>query len=97
MSKENILQMFTRLGGAGFFVKRDSWSHPDTVAKVISVGGLASGTLPGDPPYHQPRGWKPLVVQALVSYQGARPMPQVLTGAGTFAYTQVDRPEWWTE
>jgi hypothetical protein len=55
VSAENIYQTFTRLGGAGFFVKRNSWSHPGTVGKVVSVGGLTSGTLPGDPPYHQPR------------------------------------------
>jgi hypothetical protein len=25
MAAENLYQMFTRMGGAGFFVKRDSW------------------------------------------------------------------------
>jgi hypothetical protein len=50
MPVENSHQMFTRLDGAGVFVKRDSWSH-GTVAKVISVGGLTSGPLPGLPLY----------------------------------------------
>jgi hypothetical protein len=60
--------MFTRLDGAGVFVKRDSWSH-GTVAKVISVGGLTSGPLPGLPPYHQPPGAKKLIAMAAISYQ----------------------------
>jgi hypothetical protein len=97
MTMENIYQMFTRLGGAGFFVKRNSWSHPGTVGKVVSVGGFTSGTLPGDPPYHQPRAAKPLVVQALISYQGGRSTLQELTAAGTFAYRQVEQPAWWSE
>jgi hypothetical protein len=50
MSAENIFQMYTRLGGAGFFVKRNSWSHPRATARVVSVGGLTSGPLPGPPP-----------------------------------------------
>lgn len=97
MAAENIYQMFTRLGGAGFFVKRDSWSHPRTLARVISVGGLTSGPLPGPPPYHQPAGNKPLVVMAAISYRGAPAKIEVLTSPGTFAYTWIDRPVWWHE
>lgn len=97
MPVENIYQMFTRLGAAGFFVKRNSWSHPRTVARVISVGGLTSGPLPGSPPYHQPPGSKPLVVMATISYQGAPAKREVLTSPGTYAYTLIDRPVWWNE
>jgi hypothetical protein len=95
MPVENIYQMFTRLGGAGFFVKRDSWSHPQTVAKVISVGGLTSGPLPGSPPYHQPPGAKKLIAMAAISYQGQPAKIQELTSPGTFAYTVIERPNWW--
>jgi hypothetical protein len=31
-----------RLSGAGFYVKRNSWSHPRAAARVISVGGLTN-------------------------------------------------------
>jgi hypothetical protein len=97
MPVENIYQMFTRLGAAGFFVKRDSWSHPSTAARVISVGGLTSGPLPGRPPYHQPPGSKPLIVMAAISYQGAPAKIEVLTSPGTFAYHWIERPDWWVE
>jgi hypothetical protein len=95
MAAENIYQMFTRLGAAGFFVKRDSWSHPRTVARVVSVGGLTSGDLPGLPPYHQPLGAKKLKVIAEISYQGAPAQLEELTSPGTFAYTMIERPDWW--
>lgn len=98
MSDENIYQMFTRLGGAGFFVKRNSWSHPQAAARVISVGGLlASGTLPGSPPYHQPPGAKKLPVLAAISYRGESARVQELTSPGTFAYTLIEQPPWWRE
>jgi hypothetical protein len=32
MAIENIYQMFMRHGRVGFFVKRNSWSHPYTAA-----------------------------------------------------------------
>jgi hypothetical protein len=97
MSDENIFQMFTRQGGAGFFVKRNSWSNPQAAARVISVGGLASGTLPGLPPYHQPPGAKKLSVLAAISYRGEIATAQELTSPGTFAYTLIERPAWWRE
>jgi hypothetical protein len=95
MPVENSYQMFTRLDGAGVFVKRDSWSHPRTVAKVISVGGLTSGPLPGLPPYHQPPGAKKLIAMAAISYQGEPEKIQELASPGTFAYTVIERPTWW--
>src|ERR1700730_955000 len=95
---ENIYQMFTRLGGAGFFVKRDSWTHARTAAKVISVGGLTGGALPGTPPYHADGpGRKKLVVQAAISYQGQPPRIEELTSPGTYAYTVIDRPAGWID
>ena len=97
MAAENIFQMFTRLGGAGFFVKRDSWSHPRAAGRVVSVGGLTSGTLPGPPPYHQPPGAKKLVAMAAISYRGESPQIQELTSPGTYAYTLIDQPAWWNE
>ena len=97
MAAENIFQMFTRLGGAGFFVKRNSWSHPRAAARVISVGGLTSGALPGPPPYHQPPGAKKLVALAAISYQGESARIQELTSPGTFAYTLIERPSGWQE
>jgi hypothetical protein len=96
MDSENIFQMFTRLGGAGFFVRRNSW-NPRAAAKVLSVGGLTSGLLPGDPPYHQPRGQQKLHVQAAISYHGEPAAAQELTSPGTFAYTLIERPTWWAE
>lgn len=97
MSSENIYQMFTRLGGAGFFVKRNSWSHPRAFARVISVGGLETGPLPGTPPYHNTPDGKKLKVLAAISYHGERAVVQQLTSPGTFAYSQIDRPERWQE
>ena len=97
MPAENIYQMFTRSGGAGFFVKRDSWSQPRAAARVISVGGLTGGTLPGPPPYHQPAGAKKLIVMAAISYRGEPAQIQELTSPGTFAYTWIERPTWWQE
>jgi hypothetical protein len=47
MGAENIYQMFTRLGGAGFFVKRNGWTHPRAAARVMAVRGLTDGALPG--------------------------------------------------
>ncbi len=97
MNAENIFQMFTRLGGAGFFVRRNSWSHPRAAARVISVGGLTTGMLPGEPPYHQPPGAKKLKVMAAISYRGEQATVQELTSPGTFAYTVIDPPAGWSE
>ena len=97
MDAENVFQMFARLGGAGFFVRRNSWSHPRAAARVISVGGLTTGVLPGDPPYHQPPGAKKLKVMAAISYRGELATVQELTSPGTFAYTVIDRPAGWRE
>jgi hypothetical protein len=97
MSTENIFQMYARLGGAGFFVRRNSWSHPKAAARVISVGGIISGPLPGPPPYHQPPGSKKLIVVAAISYRGEPAIVQDLTSPGTFAYTAIERPSWWQE
>ncbi len=98
MAKENIYQMYARLGGVGFFVKRDSWSHPQTIAKVVSVGGLTSGPLPGSPPYHSvgPKHRSP-VVMAGICYQGAGPYLEELSCPGTYAYTHIDSPGAWSD
>jgi hypothetical protein len=97
MAAENIFQMYTRLGGAGFFVTRNSWSSPLAAARVISVGGLSNGPLPGPPPYHQPPGAKKLVVLAAISYRGEPATVQELTSPGTFAYSLIERPALWSE
>lgn len=97
MTVENVFQMFARLGGAGFFVRRNSWSHPRAAARVISVGGLTKGALPGEPPYHQPPGAKKLKVMGAISYRGEPATVQELTSPGTFAYTVIDRPAEWRE
>jgi hypothetical protein len=98
MEIENVYQMFSRLGGAGFFVKRNSWSHPRAAARVISVGGLTSGALPGKPPYHsEPPDWKKLKVLAAISYGGEPAKVQELTSPGTYAYTLIEKPECWRE
>jgi hypothetical protein len=89
MPAENIYQMFARHGRAGFFVKRDSWTHPQTAAQIVSVGGMEAGLLPGDPPYYK----NPVVI-ADVTYQG-RIKREKLSSAGTYAYTEIGRPEWW--
>lgn len=96
MERENIYQMYTRLGGAGFFVKRDSWSHPKTVARIVSIGGLTTEPLPGKPPYHNQGGklGSPKVL-AEVSYQGQASKAEELSCPGTYAYQIIERPEWW--
>jgi hypothetical protein len=96
MDAENIYQLFTRLG-AGFFVKRDSWSHPNAAARIISVGGQTSGPLPGDPPYHQPKGAKKLIVRVAISYRGEPATVQELTSPDTYAYALIDKPASWSE
>jgi len=90
-SRLNVYQMFDRVGGAGFFVRRNSWRHPRTVARVVSVAGLRSGTLPGAPPYH---GNPP--VEVVVSYQG-QVRRERLRCPGSYAYELVPRPPWWHE
>ena len=96
MDRENIYQMYTRLGGAGFFVRRNSWSHPQAAARIISVGGLTTGLLPGDSPYHHqgPKLGYPKVL-AEISYRGEPPQTQELSSPGTYAYTNIKRPDWW--
>ena len=86
---ENVYQMFQRFGGAGFFVKRNSWSHPRSVARVVSVGGIQSGLLAGTPPYFD----NPEVL-ADVAFQG-QILRQKLSSPETFAYSIEDRPDWW--
>jgi hypothetical protein len=95
--RENIFQMYTRIGGAGFFVKRDSWSHPHTVARVVSVGGLTAGPLPGRAPYYTDAAKKRSpTVMAEISYQGTAPRLEELPCPGTFAYRVMeDTPERW--
>lgn len=88
--------MYTRLGGTGFFLKRNSWSHPKAAAKIISIGGLASGELPGKPPYHNQDGklGSPKVM-AEISYRGEPPQTQELSSQGTYAYANIAKPDWW--
>ena len=89
---DNIYGMFVSLGRVGFFVKRNSWSHPHTVARVISVAGLEAPPLDGKPPYYgNPE------VMAEVSYQGEPPVLEGLRCPNTFAYRLVDRPIWWPD
>lgn len=84
--------MFHRIGDVGFFVKRNSWTHPKTVAKVISVGGKRHPPLDGEPPYYNRQN-----VTAIASYQGNRTLLEDLSCPGTYAYEQVDRPDWWVD
>ena len=85
----NIYEMFRRHGGAGFFVRRNSWGHELTAARVVLVAGLEAGELPGTPPYHG----NPEVI-AEISYQGnIRRAP--LRCPGTYAYREIPRPLWW--
>lgn len=85
MSTENIYEMFTRFGGAGFSVKRNSWSHPRAAARVISAGGVTNGAVPGLPPYQQLPGAKKLIAMAAISYHGETAQVQELTSPATFA------------
>lgn len=89
MAEENIYQIFIRHGKAGFFVRRNSWTHPRTVAQIVSVGGRESGPLEGAPPYYK----SPEVI-ADISYQG-RLSREKLTSPGTYAYIEIQRPDWW--
>ena len=89
MPVENIYQMFVRHGCTGFFVKRNSWTHPDTAAQIVTVGGLEMGALPGNGPYFD----NPVVI-ADVAYQG-KIRRGTLSSAGTFAYSEIERPIWW--
>lgn len=91
MDAENIYQMFNRNGGAGFFVKRDSWGHPRTLARVLSVAGKTVGSIDGVPPYFG----NPVVI-ADVAYQG-KVQRDKLTCPGTYAYREVPRPDWWRD
>jgi hypothetical protein len=88
---ENIYQMFIRCGRAGFFVKRDSWGHPQTLARVVSVGGKEEGLLDGVAPYYG----NPVVI-ADVAYQG-RIQREKLSSPGTYAYVEIPRPYWWRD
>lgn len=95
MGSENVFQMFARMGSAGYFVRRNSWSER-SAARIVSVGGMTEGVLRGEPPYYaDPTTKRSPVVLAEISYQGAAPKLDELSSPGTFAYTMIDRPTWW--
>jgi hypothetical protein len=75
--------------GPGFFVKRLSWSHPRTIARIAFVDRGIVAMLRYPPPYFgNPAVW------ADVAYQGVI-RRQALDSPGTYSYRQVDRPTWW--
>ena len=95
---ENIYQMYARLGGAGFFVKRYSWPNPKAGARVISVGGQTSGALPGKVIHHTERpDWEKPKVVAAISYYGEPASMQELTSPETYAYILIEQPQGWQE
>lgn len=95
---ENIYQMYARLGGAGFFVKRYSWPNPKAGARVISVGGQTSGALPGILLHHaESQDWEKPKVIAAVSYYGEPASMRELTSPETYAYILIEQPEGWQE
>ena len=80
----NIYQMYAANGNrCGFYVRRDSWSHPETYALVLTIDGKEEGPLPGFPPYHKNAG-----VSARIWYQG-KPAVGRLSCAGSHAYSQI--------
>ena len=85
---ENIYQMYVRRGDVGFFVKRNSWTHPRSLARVVEIGGALGGVLPGCAPYFG----NPKVI-AEILYQ-ARMTRGALSRPGTYAYREVERPDW---
>jgi hypothetical protein len=89
VAAENIYQMFIRHGRCGFFVKRNSWTHPGSAACIVTVDGLEAGALSGKPPYFN----NPKVI-ADIAYQG-RVTRTELSSPGTYAYTEIGKPNWW--
>ena len=88
----NIYDMFVSLGRVGFFVRRNSWSHPNAAAKVLSVGGLEAPPLPGKAPYYgNPQ------VMAEISYRGEEAGIEELRCPGNFSYRLIERPAWWKD
>jgi hypothetical protein len=83
----NIYQMYVANGNrAGFFVRRNSWSHPRSFARVLSVGGMVEGPIPGLPPY-----FGNPVVKARIWYRGRETFGS-LSCPGTFAYKHIEPP-----
>lgn len=89
VDRENIYQMCVRNRGVGFFVKRASWGHAMTVARIASVeGGLLEMLRRPAPYFRNPVVWCDLALRGAIGRQ-------ILPCPGTYSYRQVDRPEWW--
>lgn len=88
---ENVYEMFQRLGGAGFFVSRNSWTHPYTLARVDCVQTLYLAPLVGVGPY-----FNDAPVGATFCYQGVFAWG-LLSCPGTGAYRVVPAPTWWPQ
>jgi hypothetical protein len=89
VERENIYLMLLRNRGPGFFVRRHSWSHPRTVARIVSVeGGLLTMSTRKPPYFANPLVWCELAIRGAIGRQ-------LLPCPGTYGYHQVERPGWW--
>lgn len=93
MAGENVYQMWlrTRAEGERLFLRRDSWATG--TAEVVFVPEL-TGEAPyfrsGPPDYYSPP------VLMLVSYRRGQPVELAeLTSPNTYAYAQIEQPDWW--
>jgi hypothetical protein len=90
----NIYQMYEYNGDrAGFWVRRDTWGN--TIAKVVLIGALTEGKLPGRAPYY---GNPPVQVEIYNLHSGERlDYGDVLRCPGTGSYRMVNAPSWANE
>ena len=71
----------------GLWIRRDSWA--DCIARVTEFE-----TLEGVPPYYRNQ----LVWVDLFYPRGVRfKVGEELSCPGTYAYTQIEAPKWWTD
>jgi hypothetical protein len=88
MNQPNLYGMYIASGhNAGFFVRRDSWAG-STYARVLTIGGQASGPLSGKSPYFG----NPAVIVDFYFNDRLKESGMQLSCPGTYAYTQIPDP-----
>ena len=92
----NVFDMYEANGNrVGFWIRRDTWGN--TVARVISVAGAASGPLPKKEGARYPDG-RPKVIAEFYDVRTWEQMNESeVSSPGTFAYSLVplaSLPEW---
>jgi hypothetical protein len=89
---ENIYQIYARRQVAGFFVTRNCWTHPRTIARIVSINGRTTGEV-----QRAARGPAAGVVVADVCFRGLQIAREELSSPGTHTYIEIPKPDWWPD